>query len=129
VIYPAPWHVRKYLDTFLLVLHLPHTLIALLQVPPALTVRIGTLVERNTGRPAQLRGTNFFGWNTGSLNFDGLWAYLDDDIPKEDSVSGPARKDVLQLQWWGKRRMTNDFAAVVHRMKLLGLNAVRVQFT
>lgn len=104
------------------------TPIALLQVPPALTLRNGTLVERNTGRPAQFRGTNFFGWNTGTLNFDGLWAFDDYEIPNEDSVGG-AGKDVLQLSWLGKRRMTNDFAAVVHRMKLLGLNAVRVQFT
>lgn len=28
----------------------------------------------------------------------------------------------------GKRRLTNDFAAIVHRIKLLGFNAIRVQF-
>lgn len=99
------------------------------QVPPALTIRNGMLVERGTGRPAQLRGTNFFGYNTGSLNFDGLWAHSDDEIPDWKSVGGTAAQDVLKISSWGKRRLTNDFAAVVHRMKLLGLNAVRVQFT
>jgi hypothetical protein len=43
-------------------------------------------------------------------------------------VGWAAKRDVLQLQWWGKRRLTNDFAAVVHRIKLLGFNALRVQF-
>jgi hypothetical protein len=28
----------------------------------------------------------------------------------------------------GKRSMTNDFATVVYRIKLLGFNAIRVQF-
>lgn len=42
--------------------------------------------------------------------------------------AGQAGADQLNVAWWGKRRMTNDFAAVVHRMKLLGFNAVRMQF-
>lgn len=68
-------------------------------------------------------------WNIGSLNFDGLWAWQDDEIPGSDSVGWTATRDVLNISYWSKRRLTNDFAAVVHRMKLLGLNAVRVQFT
>ena len=28
----------------------------------------------------------------------------------------------------GKRRLTNDFASIVYRIKLLGFNAIRVQF-
>lgn len=34
----------------------------------------------------------------------------------------------LQLYFW-KRRMTSDFATIVWRMKLLGVNAVRLPFT
>lgn len=32
------------------------------------------------------------------------------------------------IRFWGKRTMTNDFATVVYRMKLLGFNAVRIPF-
>lgn len=42
--------------------------------------------------------------------------------------AGDAGKKLLELGWLGKRCMTDDFAAVVHRMKLLGFNAVRLQF-
>jgi hypothetical protein len=34
----------------------------------------------------------------------------------------------LPVDCRGKRRMTNDFASVVYRIKLLGFNAIRVQF-
>ena len=33
------------------------------------------------------------------------------------------------IKFWGKRMMTNDFASVVYRLKLLGFNAVRLPFT
>lgn len=42
--------------------------------------------------------------------------------------AGNAGKNLLELAWLGKRSMTNDFGTVVHRMKLLGFNAVRLQF-
>lgn len=100
-----------------------------LQVPPALAVAGGRLIERASGAPAELHGVNYFGWNTDTPNFDGLWAYNDDEIPGNDSVGNAGALQLLNISWWGKRRVANDFAAVVHRMGLLGFNAVRVQFT
>jgi hypothetical protein len=97
-------------------------------VPPALAIINGRLVQRALGAPAQLHGVNFFGWNTDTPNFDGLWAYNDDEVPGYDSVGDAGALQRLNISWWGKRRITNDFAAVVHRMGLLGFNAVRVQF-
>jgi hypothetical protein len=76
-----------------------------------------------------LHGVNFFGWNTDTPNFDGLWAYNDDEVPGYDSVGDAGALQRLNISWWGKRRIASDFAAVVHRMGLLGFNAVRVQFT
>jgi hypothetical protein len=32
------------------------------------------------------------------------------------------------IRFWGKRTMTNDFATVVYRMRLLGFNAIRIPF-
>lgn len=114
------------------------------QVAPALKLAKGTLVRESDGRPAVLRGVNWFGWSVGSFNFDGLWAFCDDnttsstppcrqdgDIPPHEfpsaSIGAEAQKR-LNVSYWGKRRMTNDFAAVVWRIKLLGFNAIRVQF-
>uniref|UniRef100_A0A383WE90 Ammonium transporter AmtB-like domain-containing protein n=1 Tax=Tetradesmus obliquus TaxID=3088 RepID=A0A383WE90_TETOB len=99
------------------------------KVPPALAVAGGRLIERASGAPAELHGVNYFGWNTDTPNFDGLWAYNDDEIPGYDSVGNAGALQLLNISWWGKRRVANDFAAVVHRMGLLGFNAVRVQFT
>lgn len=96
-----------------------------------------------------LRGINWFGWSVGSFNFDGMWAYCDDnttdsqppcqqdgDIPPYGVVDkqwspavGEAGQRLLNISYWGKRRMTNDFASIVYRIKLLGFNAIRVQFT
>lgn len=104
-------------------------------MPPALQLINGTLLEQQTGKAATLHGVNWFGWNTGTLNFDGLWAFCDDkdcspyaDIPPYESVGDEGAQRLLNISWWGKRRMTNDFAAVVYRIKLLGFNAIRVQF-
>ncbi|KAF8070911.1 hypothetical protein HT031_000992 [Scenedesmus sp. PABB004] len=166
------------------------------QVPPPLALAPGgLLLEQPSGTPAVLRGVNWFGWSVGSFNFDGQWAFCDDnttysnppckqdgDIPPYVSaygkagrrtapraapqqrpaarprrrapaaaahaaaVAGTARRQgnpsggeyspavgeagqrALNISYWGKRRMTNDFAAVVYRTKLLGFNAIRVQF-
>lgn len=46
-------------------------------------------------------------------------AYNDDDVPPAEAVSNASRA-ALQLDYWGKRTMTNDFAHVVHRTKALG---------
>lgn len=112
----------------------------LLQVAPALTIKGGALVELPTGQPAALHGINWFGWNEGTSNPDGLWAYCDNnatdsvppcqqdgDIPPIESVGYQGAR-LLNISYWGRRRMTNDFATVVYRMKLLGFTAIRMQF-
>lgn len=91
---------------------------------------------------ARLRGLNYFGWETGQQNFDGLWAYCDDigggafcppgaQIPPsgDGQAVSSADRDRLRAYFWGKRTSTNDFASVVHAIKLLGFNAVRVPFS
>ncbi|WIA11531.1 hypothetical protein OEZ85_011642 [Tetradesmus obliquus] len=120
------------------------------KVPPALKLAPGgKLVEQQSGSPAVLRGVNWFGWSVGSFNFDGQWAFCDDnttysdppcpqdgDIPPYGNLwekqwspaVGEAGQRALNISYWGKRRLTNDFAAIVHRIKLLGFNAIRVQF-
>jgi hypothetical protein len=116
--------------------------------PPALRVNTKTGVLETDppaagGTPplARLRGVNWFGWETGQKNLDGLWAYCDDagdpssaacppgaQIPPASAVAQGDR-DAMKAYWWGKRTSTNDFASVVHAIKLLGFNAVRVPFT
>lgn len=49
-----------------------------------------------------LQGINWFGFNNGSTMLDGLW---------------------------GQDALSKDFAAVVHRLSLLGFNAVRLPFS
>jgi hypothetical protein len=48
-------------------------LLLLLQVPPALDIQSGTLTEVRSGKPAVLHGLNWFGWETDTPGFDGLW--------------------------------------------------------
>ena len=58
-----------------------------LQVPPALQIAPGgVLLEEDSGKPAVLRGINWFGWHVGSFNFDGLWV-----SGGNQSISPPAR--------------------------------------
>jgi hypothetical protein len=42
--------------------------------------------------------------------------------------AGDADQARINFGWVGKRTATHDFATVVHRIKLLGFNAVRLQF-
>jgi hypothetical protein len=42
--------------------------------------------------------------------------------------AGSEDKAKLDIGWLGKRTMTNDFATVVHRIKMLGFNTIRLQF-
>jgi hypothetical protein len=42
-------------------------------VPPALDIEGGTLTETKSGKPAELHGLNWFGWETDTPGFDGLW--------------------------------------------------------
>lgn len=112
------------------------------QVPPALTVGPkGGLSLAATNEPAQLRGINWFGWEGGQHNPDGLWAYCDDnstscsakdgEVPPYDFPSaaiGEASQNLLQIYFW-KRRLSNDFATVAWRHRLLGFNAIRLPFT
>jgi hypothetical protein len=44
-----------------------------LQVPPPLDMVSGRLIDATTQAPTELHGLNFFGWETGTFNFDGLW--------------------------------------------------------
>ncbi len=68
----------------------------------ALTTNGNQIVNEN-GTSIQLKGINWFGFNSGTTMTDGLW-------------SGP---DDLSL----------DFSTVVYRMQLLGFNAVRLPFS
>lgn len=43
------------------------------QVPPALDIAGGSLTEAKTGKVAELHGLNWFGWETDTPGFDGLW--------------------------------------------------------
>jgi hypothetical protein len=53
----------------------------LLQVPPPLRIEPGgKLVDANSGKPAVLHGVNWFGWHVGSYNFDGLWAFCEQNL-------------------------------------------------
>jgi hypothetical protein len=46
----------------------------LVQVPAALKITAdGNLVEAASGKRAKLKGINWFGWETGSANLDGIW--------------------------------------------------------
>jgi hypothetical protein len=42
-------------------------------LPPLTLVSGGRLVLEETGEPAMLRGLNWFGWNVGAFNMDGMW--------------------------------------------------------
>ena len=53
------------------------------------------------GRPIQLKGVNWFGFNNQQTMVDGLW---------------------------GSDSLSSDFATVVQRMQLLGINALRLPF-
>jgi hypothetical protein len=44
-----------------------------LQVPPALDIAGGSLTEAKSGKVAELHGLNWFGWETDTPGFDGLW--------------------------------------------------------
>lgn len=88
-----------------------------LQVPPALKLAAGgVLLAEGTNKPAVLRGINWFGWSVGSFNFDGLWAYCDDNSTSSDppcqqdgdippwlfpsaAIGGPAQKR-LGFSFW-----------------------------
>ncbi|GBF93295.1 glycoside hydrolase [Raphidocelis subcapitata] len=109
---------------------------------PALTVdAAGALTVAATGAPAALRGVNWFGWEVNDRNPGGLKAFCDDnakscppggEIPPHDYPSaavGAAGQNAMQIYYWGKRRLTNDFATVAWRMRLLGFNAVRLPFS
>jgi hypothetical protein len=149
------------------------------QIPTPIKVGArGRFVSAKTGEAVVMRGANWFGWNVGAYNFDGLWvsvvmtgrdrsaagrestapsltrthtthhdtnqAYCDDnytasqppcqqdgDIPPHypDPAIGPEGIQMLGgINFWGKRTMTNDFATVVYRMKLLGFNTIRIPF-
>lgn len=68
----------------------------------AMTTRGNTILD-SEGRPLQLKGVNWFGFNNQSTMVDGLWG--------------------------GSDSLSYDFATVVHRMQLLGFNAVRLPFS
>ncbi|KAI8471777.1 MAG: glycoside hydrolase superfamily [Monoraphidium minutum] len=105
----------------------------------------GRFYSTETGADVVIRGVNWFGWNVGAYNFDGLWAFCDDnytassppcgqdgEIPPhfpEPAVGEEGVKRLGGIRFWGKRTMTNDFATVVYRMKLLGFNAIRIPFS
>jgi hypothetical protein len=56
---------------------------------------------------------------------------MDGEIPPHEPRPAIGLKGIRALggiKYWGRRTMTNDFASVVYRMKLLGFNAVRLPF-
>lgn len=63
----------------------------------------GNQIINDEGQPVELKGANWFGFNNQSTMVDGLWG-------GPDSISF-------------------DFATVVHRLQLLGFNAVRLPFS
>jgi aryl-phospho-beta-D-glucosidase BglC (GH1 family) len=114
--------------------------------PPAIRVGArGRFAAVETGDDVVLKGINWFGHNVGQYNVDGLWAYCDDnytaseppcaqdgEIPPyhpQPAIGAEGVAPLGGINFWGKRTLTNDFATVVHRMKLLGFNTVRLPFT
>ncbi|HSW86842.1 MAG TPA: cellulase family glycosylhydrolase [Rhabdochlamydiaceae bacterium] len=77
-------------------------LIAMTMNAQAMTTK-GNQILDSKGNPVQLKGVNWFGFNNGDTMVDGLW---------QTSNS---------IAW--------DFATVVYRMQLLGVNAVRLPFS
>lgn len=67
----------------------------------AMTTQGNQIVDAD-GKPVQLKGVNWFGFNNQATMVDGLW---------------------------GSDGMTVDFATVVYRIQLLGFNAVRLPFS
>lgn len=63
----------------------------------------GNQIINDEGQPVELKGANWFGFNNQSTMVDGLWG-------GPDSISF-------------------DFATIVHRLQLLGFNAVRLPFS
>jgi aryl-phospho-beta-D-glucosidase BglC (GH1 family) len=63
----------------------------------------GDRILDSEGEKIQLHGVNWFGFNNGSTMVDGLWE--------------------------GSNGIAGDFATIVHRMQLLGFNAVRLPFS
>ncbi|KAI8465992.1 MAG: hypothetical protein J3K34DRAFT_435184 [Monoraphidium minutum] len=116
------------------------------QVPQPIRVgKGGRFVSTETGGDVVLRGINWYGWSVGQFNVDGLWAFCDDNFTdssppcQQDGeipphfpfpAIGPEGIEKLGgIKFWGKRTMTNDFATVVYRMKLLGFNTIRLPFS
>lgn len=63
----------------------------------------GDQILNSKNKPIELKGVNWFGFNNGSTMVDGIWG--------------------------GPDTLSYDFASVVHRLKLLGFNAVRLPFS
>lgn len=63
----------------------------------------GNQILNSEGQLVELKGVNWFGFNNQSTMVDGLWG--------------------------GPDSLSYDFATVVHRMQLLGFNAVRLPFS
>lgn len=68
----------------------------------ALTTK-GDQILDSKNKPIELKGVNWFGFNNQSTMVDGIWG--------------------------GPDSLSYDFATVVHRMQLLGFNAVRLPFS
>lgn len=64
------------------------------QVPPALDIAGGSLTEAKTGKVAELHGLNWFGWETDTPGFDGLWVSV--------VLSG-------RLSWQRRQKRLRDF--------------------
>ncbi|KIZ04477.1 hypothetical protein MNEG_3478 [Monoraphidium neglectum] len=105
----------------------------------------GRFYSTETGQDVVLHGVNWYGWSVGQFNFDGLWAFCDDnftastppcqqdgEIPPHypyPAIGAAGIQRLGGIRFWGKRTMTNDFATVIYRMKLLGFNSVRIPFS
>lgn len=71
--------------------------------PPArLKLLDGKIVNAMTREPVAIKGVNWFGFNNNQGAVDGLWA--------------------------GGTDAATDFLQIVHQLKLLGFNAVRLPF-
>jgi hypothetical protein len=68
----------------------------------AMTTKANQIMDSN-GNPVQLKGVNWFGFNNGDTMVDGLW-----------QTPNP---------------LAFDFATIVYRMQLLGINAIRLPFS